>query len=372
MTDTPPTEGTTPTPPATSGIMKRVSAGGRVRVGGEDYLFSIRDEVAELLTGSPLEVDSYLQGAYRTIIASPQLVQAARESGPTVLGGVMLGAQLQLPIGGPLGQFYLTPRAEGYGENRRQVCVPMIGYRGFFELGYRSGRIRAFDYIIRRVGDTYRQGGDSARGKFFEWEQFEGGEFDELDAEGNRRALTGVIALAHTLGSSEPTWQFMSRATIERRRPKHWESTPWNPNAKAGDNSEAMYVKTPHRELAKFLQLSIATARAVEADEMIAEWNKVTGAVETLDTAEGRHYSETGEITADATPHEPGDATPSATNGAESAPVADPAPENAADGRVQKPRSPINGPEDAPDSVERVPDDPDYEPWLNRISGMTS
>jgi recombination protein RecT len=356
MNDTPPAEGTT-TQPAASGILQRVSASGRVRRGGEDYLFSIRDEVAELLTGSAFEVDSYLQAAYRTIIASPDLIQATKESGPTVLGAVMLGAQLQLPIGGPLGQFYLTPRTD-YGT---KICVPMIGYRGFFELGYRSGRIRSFDYIIRRAGDEWAMGANSERGKYFDWSQFEGGEFDELDANGERRALTGVVALAYTLGATEPTWQFMSRAAIEKRRPRHWKSTPWNPEAKAGDNSEAMYVKTPHRELAKFLQLSIQSARAVEADEMIAQWNQATGAIETLDDTEGQHYDETPGIEAGGTPDEPSEAVRSAPNAPESAPSVERAPEKPADGRtaVRDPR---------PDSVERHPDDPDYEPWLARLA----
>lgn len=273
---------TTPNPTTSSGLMARAqqtapTAAARTREGGEGYLFSIRDEVAELLTGSPFEVDSYLQAAYRTVLGSSQLVTATKQAGATVLGAIMLGATLQLPIGGPLGQFYLTPRGEGRDANRRTVCVPMIGYRGFFELGYRSGRIRSYDYLIRREKDTWRMGANSERGKYFDWEEYAGGEYDENDEHGEKRRLTGVVAIANTLDSGTPTWQFMSEAAIARRKPRTVKNTPWE-----GPNSDAMHVKTVHRELAKYLQLTIATAKAVEADETISQWNRHTGALETL------------------------------------------------------------------------------------------
>lgn len=309
---------TDPTTPAAdaSGILERAkmrTSSGRIRQGGEEFLFGIRDEVAELLTGSPFDVDSYLQNAYRELLKSNLLIQAAKDSGPTVLGGIMLGATLQLPIGGPLGQFYLTPRNEGRGESKRAVCVPMIGYRGFFELGYRSGRIRAFDYVIRRQGDTWKSGASAERGKWFDLEQFAEGEFDENDENGVKRELTGVVALAHPLASDRPAWQFMSKATIDRRKPKYTDRTPWE-----GEHREAMYVKTPHRELAKFLQLSIATAQAAEFDERISEWNRQTQALRALDSTEGQVYEEGAVVDEagngpDAPPAEP------------SAPISDPA-----------------------------------------------
>lgn len=336
MTDPTPTVTATSTPPAEpakpAGILSRAKSNvGRTkpREDAEAWLFAqIRDEVAELLTGSPFDVDSYLQNAYREILKSKMLTEAARRSGPTVLGGIMLGATLQLPIGGPLGQFYLTPRNEGRGQDRRPVCVPMIGYKGFFELGYRSGTIRAFDYVIRREGDTWRQGASAERGKWFDLQLFADGEYDENDENGNRRLLTGVVALAHPIASDRPAWQFMSKATIDRRKPSNTNNTPWE-----GPHFEAMYVKTPHRELAKFLQLSIATAKAVEADEMISQWNRVTGAIDTLETAEGQHYTDSGEVIPPETDQNPGPAEPQQDRSA-SASVSPSEPPEAGDGRT--------------------------------------
>lgn len=266
--------------PATSALTRRAqqSAGGRDRAGVEQWLYvSVRDQVAELLQGSPFEVDTYLQAAYRVIEASKDLRAAATESGTTVLGAIMLGATLQLQIGGPLGHYYLTPR----NENGRKVCVPMIGYRGFFELGYRSGMIRKFDTIaVRELDDWSGLKANSERGQYFDFAEYADGEFDEFDEKGERRPLRGVVALAHPLGNQPPAFKYMGRRAIELRRPRHWKSTPWNDPVEA--TREEMYFKTPHRSLAKMLQLSIATARAVEADETISLWNRHSDAIETL------------------------------------------------------------------------------------------
>jgi len=327
MTDTSiPEQKPAAAPPPTSLLQRAQASTAKNRPGVEGWLFGIRDEVAELLTGSPFDVDSYLQAAFREVAKSADLRKAASQAGDTLLGAVMLGATLQLPIGGPLGQFYITPRNEGQGENRRTVAVPMIGYRGFFELGYRSGRVSLFDYIIVRDGDRFEKGANSERGKWFDWDQL--GE-DENDEKGNRRELTGVVALAR-LSNGDVQHQTMSRAAIERRRPTNWAKSPWN-----GKDQEAMYVKTPHREMAKFMQLSISSARAVEADENIANWNRVTGAIDTIrdEQAGAMVYGEgadaqTGEIPADS-----GDAGPSEPE-RERAPVTPQETPNPADGRT--------------------------------------
>jgi recombination protein RecT len=248
---------------------KAAQGGGRVRKGGEEWVFSVRDEIAELLEGSPFHVDSYLQNAYQQIKTSKLLVQATSESPATVQGAIVLGATLQLQIGGPLGHFYLTPRNEGRGQDRRAVCVPMIGYRGFFELGYRSGTIAKYDYLVVREGDTFRTGSDSERGNWYE--------FESADADAEERPLTHVVALAHKVNGAID-WRAMSRATIEKRRPTQIERTPW-----VGKHAEQMYIKTPHRELAKYQQLSIALATAATADEQISSWNQATSAIEQHD-----------------------------------------------------------------------------------------
>jgi len=254
-----------------SDLVQRAAAAtgtARTRTGGEQWVFGIRDEVAELLTGSAYNVDSYLQAAWRVIKDSPKLTQAAQEAPETMLGAIMLGATLQLPIGGPLGQFYLTPRSEKVNGGWRTVCVPMIGYRGFFELGYRSGRVGKFDYRIVREGDHFREWADALHGNQFEWSPQEDGDDD--------RPLTHVIAIAKLL-NGEVAFTVMSKLRIDKRKPKKTERTPWE-----GPHAEAMYVKTAHRELAKYQQLTVSQALAVEADENISEWNRTTENLSTV------------------------------------------------------------------------------------------
>lgn len=303
--------------PESSGLLTRaqVATGqARKREGAEAFVFAIRNEVAELLQGSPFTPDSWLQNANREIAFSNQLTAAARENPATMLGALMLGATLQLPIGGPLGQFYLTPRGQGQGNARTTVCVPMIGYRGFFELGYRSGRVGKYDYTIVRDGDTLRKGSDSSRGNWYEFEEQADGDVE--------RNLTGVVAIAKLL-NGEVAFQYMSRMQIDRRKPSTTTNTPW-----AGKHADAMYVKTPHRELAKFQQLTIGQALAVDADENIAEWNQHTEAIVTHYDDGGTKELPTGAIA-------PDEAATEAPAAPQAAPVAQgqaaaPTPENGA------------------------------------------
>ena len=292
----------------------------RKREGGEAFVFGIRDEVAELLTGSPFNVDSYLQNAYRVLQQSKDLRLAAQQSGAAVLGGIMLGATLQLPIGGPLGQFYLTPRKQGQGNNQVYTCVPMIGYRGFFELGYRTGRVGKYDYKIVREGDHFLEYSNAEVGNWYEWRGMPDGAHD--------RPLTHVVAIAKML-NGEVAFSAMSRAQIDKRKPSYTTNTPWE-----GKHSEAMYVKTPHRELAKYQQLSVSMANAVTFDETIAEFNKATGAIQHGDEgtipAEQPADEHTGEI-----PPDEGEIVVPAEEPAEHAPEspnATPEPQAGADG----------------------------------------
>lgn len=327
---------TPPAKPKPSGLLSRIPAA-KPRGGVEQWLFtSVRDEVAELLRGSPFDVDSYLQNAYREIEKSNQLRMAAEQAGGTVLGGIMLGATLQLPIGGPLGQFYLTPRGEGRGQDRRTVCVPMIGYRGFFELGYRSGRVASYDYKVVREGDKFEEGSNSERGNWYDWERAEGFDGDEGENGVDVRPLTGVVAIVRLLNGNVQ-YRHMSRATIDRRKPKNTTNTPWE-----GPHAEGMYIKTPHRELAKFQQLSIATARAVEADEAISIWNRATESVETIH--EGEAVPIEAEVIHDdgGTPASEREVVVVAEEPAPSAPEGQPQPAEAAAGRTAPPESTAN------------------------------
>jgi len=191
---------------------------------------------------------AFVRAALSAVSSSPQLQQASPSS---VLGGIMLAAQLKLEIGPALGHFYLTPRKE----KGQQICLPIIGYQGYIELAYRSGRIEKIETFLVRDGDKFDHGANSERGRFFDWNP---ADYDET------RSWTGVVAMAKIKGAGT-VWAYLPREKVEARRPSYWESTPWK------TNSEEMARKTGIRALAPYLPKSTELGRAIEADEQKVE-----------------------------------------------------------------------------------------------------
>ena len=188
---------------------------------------------------------AFVRAAISTISASPKLQAATSAS---VLGGVMLAAQLKLEIGPALGHFYLTPRRE----KGVDVCLPIIGYQGYIELAYRSGRIEKIETFLVRDGDKFDHGANSERGRFFDWNP---ADYDE------ERQWTGVVAMAKIKGGGT-VWAYLPKAKVLARRPHYWDKgTPWQ------INEEEMARKTAVRALAPYLPKSTDLAKAIEADE---------------------------------------------------------------------------------------------------------
>ena len=192
---------------------------------------------------------AFVRAAISTISSSPQLQQATPSS---VLGGIMLAAQLKLEIGPALGHFYLTPRKE----KGQQICLPIIGYQGYIELAYRSGRIEKIETFLVRDGDKFDHGANSERGRFFDWNP---ADYDET------RQWTGVVAMAKIKGAGT-VWAYLPREKVEARRPSYWDKgTPWQ------TNPEEMARKTGIRALAPYLPKSTELGKAIEADEQKVE-----------------------------------------------------------------------------------------------------
>jgi recombination protein RecT len=192
--------------------------------------------------------DAFVRAALSTISSSPDLQNATPQS---VLGAVMLAAQLKLEIGPALGHFYLTPRKE----KGVQICLPILGYQGIIELAYRSGRIEKIETFLVRDGDKFDHGANSERGRFFDWNP---ADYEET------REWTGVVAMAKIKGAGT-VWAYLPRDKVEARRPSYWTSTPWK------TNPEEMARKTGIRALAPYLPKSTELGRAIEADEQKVE-----------------------------------------------------------------------------------------------------
>lgn len=194
--------------------------------------------------GGAMNTDAFVRAVLSEITKQPNLMAATPKS---VLGSIMLAAQLHLEIGSGLGEFYLTPR-EDHGT---MTCLPIIGYQGFVKLALRSEFVTNVEAFIVREGDEFAYGANSERGMFYDW--------TPVDFEETREPI-GVVATSR-MRHGGTTWRYLTRAQVEARRPSWWAKTPWK------THPDEMWKKTAVRALAKYLPKSTDLGRALEADE---------------------------------------------------------------------------------------------------------
>jgi recombination protein RecT len=208
-----------------------------------DLLEQQRPAIERQLAGA-MNSDAFVRTVLNEISKTPKLANA---DPATLLGGVMLAAQLRLEIGSGMGEFYLTPRSD----HGRDICLPIIGYAGMIKLAMRSGLIANVEAFLIREGDTFTYGATSERGRFYDWTP---ADLDE------KRDWTHVVASARMVAGGT-TFVILTRDQVYRRRPSYWQSTPWK------SNDEEMSQKTGVRALMKFLPKSTEMGHALEADE---------------------------------------------------------------------------------------------------------
>lgn len=171
---------------------------------------------------------------------TPKLLECTPQS---LLGGVVVAAQLGLEIGGPMGQAYLLP----FGKEASLV----IGYKGFVNLAYRSPAIKSFSCRIVRTGDTFDiQYGTSA--KIIHR--------PDPSMSGEPIGYYAVVELAQ--GGHD--FEYMTKRQCEEHRDKYAlmkKGGPWL------NNFDEMALKTTIRKLAKRLPLSAELSAAAGYDE---------------------------------------------------------------------------------------------------------
>lgn len=194
--------------------------------------------------GGAMNSDAFVRAVLSEITKQPKLMTADPK---TVLGGVMLAAQLRLEIGAGMGEFYLTPRRD----HGKDICLPIIGFQGLIKLALRSELVTTVQAFIVREGDEFTYGADAERGMFFDWQPRD---FEEA------RTPIGVVAVAK-MARGGTSWVYLTAGQVLTRRPSYWESTPWK------THQDEMWKKTAVRALAKNLPKSTDLGRALEADE---------------------------------------------------------------------------------------------------------
>jgi len=191
-----------------------------------DLIEKQKPEIERQLGGA-MSSDAFVRAVLTEVRKSPKLAAADPS---TVLGGVMLAAQLRLEIGSGLGEFYLTPRKE----KGRDICLPIIGYQGMIKLALRSEFVVKIETFMVREGDLFEYGANAERGMFYEWKPRD---FEES------RPWIGVVASAlmrldlphqgrhlwstpSLLGQGHPVADPRGRDGAEDRDPRPVEATP--------------------------------------------------------------------------------------------------------------------------------------------------
>lgn len=208
-----------------------------------DLVEAQRPAIERQLAGV-MNSDAFVRSVLNEIGKSPALANA---DPATLLGGVMLAAQLRLEIGSGMGEFYLTPRKD----KGRDICLPIIGYQGLVKLVLRSEQVVNVQTALVREGDDFTFGSDAERGIFHHWTPRD---MDES------RPWIGALATAR-MKDGGTTWAYLTREQVEKRRPSYWQSTPWK------THEEEMARKTVVRALVKLLPKSTDLGRALAADE---------------------------------------------------------------------------------------------------------
>jgi recombination protein RecT len=195
--------------------------------------------------GKTIDPERFVRVATTTIRTNRALASCNPQS---LLGALMLSAQLGLEPGGPLGHAYLVPF------KNEVTFIP--GYRGLIDLARRSGAVASIYAHAVYDGDAF---------------EFELGLEQRLvhrptatDREDAAR-ISHVYAVAKLRDGSDPVFVVLTRAGVEkyRRRSAAGNRGPWV------TDWEAMALKTAVRRLMTWLPLSVE-AQAVSKTDAIA------------------------------------------------------------------------------------------------------
>ena len=211
-------------------------------------LVQAQQPAIEAQLAGALNSGAFVRAAISEVQKSPELQQATASS---VLGSVMLAAQLKLEIGPALGHFWLTPRKD----HGTWTCLPIVGYQGLIELAYRSGRVLKIETFVVRKGDLFEYGANSERGRYFDWKP---ADFDQS------REWTDAVVVAQIAGGGI-VWETLPKDKILARRPNNWERGPWK------SNEVEMARKTLVREVAPYLPKSTEFGLAVQVTRQVEE-----------------------------------------------------------------------------------------------------
>lgn len=191
----------------------------------------------------------FMAGAWGVIAQNETLQQCTPDS---ILGALYFAAQCRLPVGGPMAQFWLTPRWDKRVGS--MVVVPIIGYNGLIHLATKTGGYEYIKGIAVREHDDFEMPYTDETGDHFKWRP----------GTGDRGQIIGALGVAKIKGARGSVVSWLTYEDILKyHRPAKWERTPWK------TREEQMVRKTGVRDLWKYLDRDASDslfAEAVEAD----------------------------------------------------------------------------------------------------------
>ncbi|UAJ80185.1 recombinase RecT [Leifsonia sp. ZF2019] len=225
-------------------------------------LFERREDFVRFLGGEQ-QAERFIQEAFSALNANPFLRRCTPSS---LFGALYFAAQIDLPVGGPMQQFHLTPRQNWNaqrGEKEWQV-VPVVGYNGLITLAMNTGEYDAIEGKLVYENDDVDLPWDDETGTHFKLRPA---------PDGARGELRGVIGRALVKGADRSLIEWLDIETIrDRMRPSNWAKTPW------ATDEAAMVKKTGIRRVSKYTAKSRDSwkfALALDADQAVVNLDEL-------------------------------------------------------------------------------------------------
>ena len=171
----------------------------------------------------------------------------------SLLDGIMGCSILGLEPNGPLGHAYLVPFKNNKTSPPCVEATMIVGYQGYIELAYRSGKVGSiWSEIVYEKDDFKRELGTEHT-------------IHHRPSPGDRGAMIGVYAVAEIMGGGKP-WVYLTKDEVMRAkassRGADSDKSPWN----IPDQEPDMWRKTAVRRLQKYIPKSVEMARADQAE----------------------------------------------------------------------------------------------------------
>lgn len=211
-----------------------------------DLVKAMGPEIEKALPGI-MTPDRFVRLALTALKKNPGLNNCSRNS---VLGGLMLAAQLGLEPNGPLGHAYLIPYS---GEAQFQ-----LGYKGLITLARRTGQFKRIEAREVYENDTF----EVAYG-------LEQKLIHIPLLEGNRGEIKGYYAL-YTLENGGEGFEFANIEDMKafgKKYSKSYNKGPWQ------DNFDEMAKKTLIKKVLKYAPISTEVQQVLANDSVKAEYD---------------------------------------------------------------------------------------------------